>query len=289
MRATWLAEACRAAGLDVYEMPGWETRESRSGFDPEGVVCHHTATGTDWADGHVALLLRDGRRDLAGPLAQIGLERDGTVVLIAAGRANHNGYGLWGNDSYGIEAYNDGKGEPWPKAQLDAYRRLVRVICDHHGWHDDRVKAHRETDPDRKIDPTGIDMTAFRAAVFSAPADQQDEDDLSAKAEAQINRIAAVLGVDDLSKPMTGLSRNAAERLDKLFVALGAGKDGLSNNALARLDRVWAEAVAGDGDVDEQAIAAAVLAGFDPAAIAAAIPSDLAERVAAELASRLAS
>lgn len=41
-------------------------------------------------------------------------------------------------------------------------------------------------------------------------------------------------------------------------------------------------------DVDEPAIAAAVLAGLDPAKIAAAIPDDLAQRVADELHSRLA-
>lgn len=40
---------------------------------------------------------------------------------------------------------------------------------------------------------------------------------------------------------------------------------------------------------DEQQIAAAVLAGLDPALIAAAIPPDLAGRVADELAARMAS
>lgn len=176
----WLPAKARAAGLDVYEMPGWEDRRTRDGFDPAGVVCHHTATGPGWSDGHVAFLLRDGRRDLAGPLAQIGLERDGTVVLVAAGRANHNGYGLWGNDSIGIEAYNDGVGEPWAAAQMDAYVRLVAVICGHFGWGPDRVKAHRETDPDRKIDPTGIDMDVFRADVFDEgddmPLNEADKD-----------------------------------------------------------------------------------------------------------------
>jgi len=149
------------------------------------VVCHHTASGPNWQDGHVAALLRDGRRDLSGPLAQIGLERDGTVVLIAAGRCNHNGYGLWGNDSYGIEAYNDGLGEPWPAAQLDAYRTVCRVLCEHHGWDPiTRVMAHRETDPGRKIDPTGIDMPAFRTAVAAskpappAPPPPLEDDDM---------------------------------------------------------------------------------------------------------------
>lgn len=286
MTLTWLAAELRAAGLDVWESPGWETRQTRDGFDPQGVVCHHTATSSAWADGHVYYLLRDGRRDLAGPLAQIGIERDGTVVLVAAGRCNHNGYGEWGNDSVGIEAYNDGVGEPWPEAQLDAYRRTCAVICRHFGWSSDRVKAHRETDPSRKVDPAGIDMTRFRTAVtaLTLTAHQENNDDMSATAEAQIHRIATVLGV--ATDIPDGLSKNAAERVDKMFEKLGAGRDGLSGNALARIDRIWSEAV-GD-DVDEAAVVAAVLAGLTPEVIAAAIPTDLAERVADELAARLA-
>jgi hypothetical protein len=182
VRATWLADAFRTAGLNVYEMPGWVTRETRPGFSPRAVICHHTATGPNWDDDQVAFLLRDGRRDLAGPLAQIGLERDGTVVLVAAGRCNHNGFGLHGNDSFGIEAYNDGRGEHWPAVQLDAYERVVKVLCDHHGWGPDQVLAHRESDPDRKIDPTGIDMDDFRADVFAGPAPTpppiEDDDDM---------------------------------------------------------------------------------------------------------------
>lgn len=49
-----------------------------------------------------------------------------------------------------------------------------------------------------------------------------------------------------------------------------------------------ARALAGKDNADEAAIAAAVLAGLDPAKIAAAIPADLARQVADELAARLA-
>jgi hypothetical protein len=162
---TWLASELRAAGLKVHEMAGWKTRQTRNGFAPVGVVAHHTATSVAWSDTAVAALLRDGRRDLAGPLSQCGLERDGTWVMVAAGRCNHNGFGTWGNDSIGVEAYNDGRGEPWPKVQLDAYTRGVAVICAHYSWGAHRVKGHKETDPDRKIDPTGIDMARFRRTV----------------------------------------------------------------------------------------------------------------------------
>lgn len=172
---TWLPGVLRSAGLDVYELPGWETRTTRSsGLTPLGVVGHHTATGPNWSDGHVAALLRDGRRDLAGPLAQLGLERDGTFVVIAAGRCNHNGYGTWGNDSIGIEAYNSGTGEPWSAAQVDAYERGVAAILRHLGLGPDRFLGHRETDPHRKIDPAGVDLVAFRRTIAAL----MEEDDM---------------------------------------------------------------------------------------------------------------
>jgi hypothetical protein len=162
----WLADVLRAAGLAVLELDGWKKRRTRPGFDPVGIVWHHTATSTAWSDTAVARLLRDGRPDLPGPLSQLGLQRDGTFVTIAAGRCNHNGFGTWGNDSIGIEAYNDGLGEPWPPAQLDAYHTGTAAICAHLGFNPaTQVLAHRETDPTRKTDPAGIDMDAARVRV----------------------------------------------------------------------------------------------------------------------------
>lgn len=189
MRLDWLPSVLRAAGLDVYELPGWLERQTRDGFDPKGIVWHHTATSAGWLDGHVAALLRDGRRDLSGPLSQVGLERDGTWVLIAGGRANHNGYGLWGNDSIGIEAYNSGLGEPWPQAQLDAYHKGTAAICKRMGWNPiTAVMAHRETDPGRKIDPTGIDMNTARKRVSTILRTPVGEDDMNEAQEKKLDR-----------------------------------------------------------------------------------------------------
>ena len=160
----WAANVLRDAGVEVYEMPGWKDSETRPGFDVNGIVCHHTATGPNWQDGHVALLLRRGRSDLSGPLSQFGLERDGTWVCIAAGRCNHNGYGVWGNDSIGIEAYNNGKGEVWPDAQMESYGVGVAALCEKTGLSIAEVRGHKETDPTRKIDPT-FNMDNFRVQV----------------------------------------------------------------------------------------------------------------------------
>ena len=171
MRVDWLPDVLRDAGLNVDVMPGALTR-GRSMRSVQGVVGHHTATGPNWNDDHVAFLLRDGRRDLAGPLSQLGLERDGTFVVIATGKSNHNGYGEWGNDSIGIEAYNSGIGEPWPRAQYEAYVRGAAAVLARLGFGEHRFKGHRETDPRRKPDPRGIDLDQFRRDIVTgfAPA-----------------------------------------------------------------------------------------------------------------------
>ena len=181
---TWLPDVLRDAGVDVYVMPGAATRTTRdSGLSPRGVVWHHTATGPNWQDGHVAALLRDGRRDLTGPLAQVGIERDGTWVIVALGRTNHNGYGEWGNDSIGLEFYNNGLGEPWPDVQVDSGVKGIAAIMRHLNLQPStRLKGHRETDPRRKIDPTGIDMADIRRRVANYEGDdnveQKDKDEI---------------------------------------------------------------------------------------------------------------
>lgn len=162
-RLLWIPKILRAADLSVICLDGWETR-GRADIVANGIVCHHTATSRSWSNARVANLLRDGRSDLSGPLSQLGLQRDGIYVMVAAGRANHNGYGTWGNDSIGIEAYNDGRGEQWNRVQMDAYARGCAALCAHLNYGVTRVKGHKETDPGRKIDPT-FDMHEFRMSV----------------------------------------------------------------------------------------------------------------------------
>ena len=182
MRLDWLADVLRDAGCAVYEITGWLDR-GRDLAWVDGIVWHHTASSRIASDAAVDLLLRDGRRDLPGPLAQFGLRRDGAWVVVAAGRANHNGYGKWGNNSIGIEAYNDGVGEPWPTAQIDAWVAGTAAICRHLGLDAGQVLGHKESDPRRKIDPAGIDMDDMRYRIDTAirlipnPTDPPDPPD----------------------------------------------------------------------------------------------------------------
>lgn len=172
-----LARTLRRYGLKVVVVPGYSTRgrpASTGEFAPVGVLCHHTATRKTSLVASVLRLLIDGRSDLPGPLCQIGLGRDGTVYLIASGRANHAGTAQRsgtvaagdGNKLYiGIEAFNDGVGEKWPREQYEAYALLAAVLSAIITQNSaNTVRAHKETSVTGKIDPT-FNMDAFRTRV----------------------------------------------------------------------------------------------------------------------------
>ncbi|UVO51134.1 N-acetylmuramoyl-L-alanine amidase [Sphingomonas sp. SUN019] len=169
---TWLPEVLEAAGLKVAETPGWRTRGRGPMGDVRGVMCHHTATA---APGNMPTLnmLINGRADLSGPLAQLGLGRDGAFYVIAAGRANHAGAGRWegivtGNSSFiGIEAEHSGRlQDPWPEVQIDAYQRGVAALLKKLGRNANMCCGHKEyaLPAGRKPDPM-FDMAAFRNQV----------------------------------------------------------------------------------------------------------------------------
>jgi N-acetyl-anhydromuramyl-L-alanine amidase AmpD len=167
---SWLADVLRAAGLNVVEQPGWQTRGRGEMGTVKGVICHHTGPGST---AGLLDLVKNGRSDLPGPLSQLFLDRDGTFHVVAAGRCNHAGAGRWqgvtaGNtEMIGIEARNAGDGhDPWPEPQIEAYARgcaaiLIRV-------HADSVMCagHKEyaLPRGRKIDPS-FDMPGFRDRV----------------------------------------------------------------------------------------------------------------------------
>ncbi len=178
MRVPWLADVLRAAGLDVVEVAGWQGR-GRELSSVAGVVIHDTVTTRSWSDDSVAKLLRDGRPDLVGPLSQLGLDRWGRVWVIADGRANHNGYGLWGNNSIGIEVFCAGglagKEEPQSELQQTAGQVAAAAILRRLGADESRCQGHREQDPKRKIDPYRVDMLRYRREVAALLAPVPDQ------------------------------------------------------------------------------------------------------------------
>jgi hypothetical protein len=167
----WLHDALLAAGLKVAPVDGWDSRGQGDVGRTLGVLCHHTAGPKNGNMPSLDTIIH-GRPDLNGPLAQLGLGRDGTYYLIAAGRCNHAGAGTWrgintGNTNFiGIEAENTGlpNDAPWPAVQIDAYRRGVAAILKHAGLGPDSCAGHKEFAPSRKTDPT-LDMEEFRTSV----------------------------------------------------------------------------------------------------------------------------
>lgn len=240
---TWLPGVLAAAGLKVAETEGWRARGRAEMGKVLGVMCHHTGTPGHLDKNMPTLdLLMRGRSDLAGPLAQLGLGRDGSFYVVAAGRANHAGAGRWrgiatGNSNFiGIEAENSG-GDPWPEVQMDAYRRGVAAILKRIGAGAEMCCGHKEyaLPAGRKADP-GFDMALFRRGVAELldegrplppiPAvDAADRPTLRRGAHGgMVERLQRLLGLDPdgVFGPVTEAALRAFQR------SLGLVPDGIA-------------------------------------------------------------
>ncbi|HKP35361.1 MAG TPA: N-acetylmuramoyl-L-alanine amidase [Pyrinomonadaceae bacterium] len=190
-KLTWLPDVLKNAGLKVSPVAGWETRGLGNVGDIFGIICHHTGVrNPNKLNMPTLKSLRDGRKAepglaaLPGPLAQLGLGRDGTYYIIAAGRAAHAGKGSYkgvsGNLRFiGIEAENFGNQavDPWPAIQLEAYQRGVAAILKFLGKDSSFCCGHKEYAPGRKSDPN-LNMNDFRAAVDGFMAGAEPAHDL---------------------------------------------------------------------------------------------------------------
>jgi N-acetyl-anhydromuramyl-L-alanine amidase AmpD len=182
----WLPSVLKAAGLPVIEEPGWQTRGHGDVGTIKGVICHHTA-GALKGNAPSLGIVRDGRPDLSGPLAQLVLGRDGTFYVIAAGKCSHAGAGVWqgvhnGNsEMIGIEAENTGlsNDNPWPAVQMESYAKGVAAILKHInakpimcvGHLEWAIPAGRKPDPAFSVGTRAqriVAMEAFRKKVAEA-------------------------------------------------------------------------------------------------------------------------
>jgi hypothetical protein len=181
---TWLPKALRAAGLTVVEVDGWKTRGHGDMGPVKFVMCHHTAEPIDANTEPAMAILINGRaavkatkktkaaKALPGPLCNLALGQSGTFYMVAAGKAWHAGGGNWagftdGNgSSIGIEAENNGLGEPWPEVQMVAYAKGCAAILKYIKASPDMVCGHKEyaLPKGRKPDPS-FDMNLFRKRV----------------------------------------------------------------------------------------------------------------------------
>jgi peptidoglycan hydrolase-like protein with peptidoglycan-binding domain len=174
MGAVWLHDTPKF--LQKYNVrfqtyPGWETRSRRSGGlqQVRAVGTHHTASGAAPANQMAWMWSNSPDR----PIGNIFIARDGLVTLGAAGAANTQGRGGPISTSKGmipkdqgnlyfvaIEAANNGVGQEWPDAQMQAYIRVCAALCDQFGLKPlTDIISHWEyvlpSQPNRKIDPAG--------------------------------------------------------------------------------------------------------------------------------------
>lgn len=189
MILTDLADICRKSGLTVVEIDGWQTRGHGQMTSVDTIVVHHTATKKDIPGDYPSLgVVRDGRTGLPGPLAQLGLGRNGTVYVIAAGVCFHAGATITRDTdnwhALGIEAEADGL-SPWPAEQVDAYARLCATLAEHYDLPAERVRGHKEIAAPlgRKTDPN-FDMGAFRDRVNDHMEDEVTPENIEAIAKA---------------------------------------------------------------------------------------------------------
>lgn len=206
-----LASVMRGAGLSVSEVPGWTRRSyGTSGLNSvKKVIIHHTA-GAATGDYPSLAVVRDGRREVPGPLAQLGVGRGGTIYVIAAGLANHAGVVLraeYGNAySIGIEVESVGTGPVWPYAQVHAAARAAAALCRRYGLAVQSVMGHKEVcyPVGRKVDPVGIPggMPEFRAMVNHYIHNPEEEDMDQAQNDALSAIYRTVVGVNDPEGPL---------------------------------------------------------------------------------------
>jgi N-acetyl-anhydromuramyl-L-alanine amidase AmpD len=181
----WLADVLRAEGVDVVEYHGWRDRGHGDFKDIRGVMVHHTG-----ADNASAASIAQGRPDLAGPLSQLHIARDGTVTVVAVGVAWHAGAGMYpwlptnmGNwHLIGIECANSGTSpsaphrKNWPDAQYFAMVRCCAAINRRLAQTAARTIGHKEYAgrAQGKWDPGAIDMDVLRLDIQTQIGDVPD-------------------------------------------------------------------------------------------------------------------
>lgn len=252
----WIADELRAAGLTVVEVQGWENRgrpASTGQFDPQGPsTAHHTGVlSTPKAPAAGLSMLINGRSDLPGPLCQVATAYDGTVYVIAAGRANHAGrigksgvfgmpVGTDGNArALGNEVITNGT-QKMPKAQSEAVDTVHAVFSRHFDKDAKWVHRHQDISGTGKWDLGGVTTAALRSRVAKRikSLDVTLSESAMAKADARKRRRLA-----KKHQPLRRLLLAALEA-EKVAAkeALGLGRktlhDNLMDSARAKRKRI---------------------------------------------------
>lgn len=178
---TDMVSILRGEGLPVVEQPNWwqAAYPKWGGYAqmPTHVMVHHTASNPS-TDPKGDLYFITVSNPLA-PICNLYLSRSGIFYAVAAGQVCTNGAGSsapWDGDvpddqmnhyAISIEAANNGVGEPWPEQQIYSYVLGVAALCKGYDIPVNRVRAHFEWAPTRKIDPAGQSPYAIGSAKWN--------------------------------------------------------------------------------------------------------------------------
>lgn len=148
-----------------------------------GVISHHTASYARQGRTPCLALVKRGRSDVPGPLANGYGGRDLVYRIITVGKANHAGRGgplklagripaNYGNSlTWGTEY--EGGYEDWPSDMREFMARSNAGILDHFGWTADAHAEHSTWAPTRKIDRIHYTLESGRREIITlgrAPA-----------------------------------------------------------------------------------------------------------------------
>ena len=204
MRLLALPEAMRDHGVDVVEWAGWQTRGIAFPRNPIGGIDHWTVGAATGELPSSAVLLY-GRSDLPGPLCNVARgrrqnRRRARAHMIASGKANHAGAGIWPTTSgrtadsnyelFGLEVEYRPYTEPISDEDLEVDAAIHAAAAQVCGYRPEDVAGHWEyarplgRKPDRK--PVGGPL--LRSLVNSAaqrrtPTPLTEEDDDMAHVE----------------------------------------------------------------------------------------------------------
>ncbi len=251
MRVTWLASALRDAGLTVVEHDGWQAR----GWDdwtPQCGIVHATAAARTSSDETQVRIVRDGREDLQGPIANACVDRSGRWHVLASGRCNTTLAGTsgpfegFGNSRVlGVEACNDNLSEPWHPEQYEAYARGWAAICRRMGWAANRLVGHKEHTPGRKTDPT-FDMATFRGRVAAYLAGE--DEDMTPEQDSMLREVHSLLTTGKrLGPAQTAGGGVPIADLPRQFWEVDGALSAVQQ-AQARIEAKLTELAADDGD-----------------------------------------
>lgn len=256
---TQLAAVARRTGFQVVELPGWQTAGHGEMGQVEGVVLHHDASNraTKSTGLQLAQAIRVGRPDLPGPDAHYYIDRAGVIYVMAAGLCWHAGAvrsTYYANaHSIGIEAGNDGTGEPWAPAVMASYIALTSELLTEFDLAVGRAGGHREvcSPVGRKIDPT-FDVNAFRSLVGAyqpVPATTPTPPPASAGYESpedamytQNLPVTKVTALDVVRVPAVGDAVTLGPN-GKCWVSLSSARDAFLNHVVLAGPGHWSEVV----------------------------------------------